>query len=203
MPPLAMLTSVAAMWMVAVAIPGPNFFTIARLAAMRSRGAALAGVAGLGLGSLCWGLAGLFGLHAMFVLAPMLYGALKLAGALYLILLGARILVASLRPAVAAPAGEAGPAFRLGLLTSLSNPKSALLVGSLFAAVLPAHAPVSVGLAMVAEMVAISVGWYAILACAIGSRPVAAAYARARRALDRLAGVVFIGFGARLVLESR
>ena len=203
MPPLALLTSVAAMWMVAVAIPGPNFFTIARLAAVRGRAAALAGVAGLGLGSLCWGLAGLFGLHAMFVLAPVLYGALKLAGALYLMLLGARILLASLRPAASAPAGAAGPAFRLGLLTSLSNPKSGLLVGSLFAALLPAHAPVSVGLGVVAEMAAISVGWYAVLACAIGSRPVAACYARSRRWLDRLAGAVFIGFGARLAMEAR
>jgi threonine efflux protein len=202
MPPLAMLTSVAAMWLVAVAIPGPNFFTVARIAALHGRSAALGGVAGLGLGSLCWGLAGLFGLHAMFLLAPVLYGALKLVGAMYLMVLGGRILAASFRPA-STPRDTVGPAFRAGLLTSLSNPKSALLVASLFAALLPAGAPVSFGLVMVGEMLVISVGWYAVLACAIGSRPVAAAYARARRWLDRLAGVVFIGFGARLVLERR
>ncbi len=201
MPPLAMMTSVAAMWLVAVAIPGPNFFAIARLAAGRGRAEAMAGVAGIGLGSLCWALTGLFGLHALVTLAPALYAALQLIGALYLILQGSRILADSLRPQRSPGARETGPAFRMGLLTSLSNPKSALLVGSLFAALLPPDAPLRLGLATVAEMLAISVLWYTALACTIAARPVAAAYARARRWLDRLAGVILIGFGARLILE--
>ncbi len=194
------LASVAVMWFVAVAIPGPNFLVVARTAAARSRGAALAVVAGIGLGSACWSLAGLFGLHALFAAAPAVYAGLKLAGAFYLMFLGGRILLAS-RGSASPPPVRGASGFPLGLLTSLSNPKSALLVAGLFAAVMPQGASLPLGLATVAEMVTISVFWYAAVACLVSTAGMAAAFLRLRRWIDRLAGVVFMGFGARLVLE--
>jgi threonine/homoserine/homoserine lactone efflux protein len=199
MPPTSMLVSVAAMWLVAVVIPGPNFFVVARMAALRSRRAALVVVGALGVGSTIWGLAGFFGVHALFAVAPALYAGLRLIGALYLVYVGGRIVWGSFRPAEVEAGGAMGGAFRLGLMTSLSNPKSAMLVGSLFTAVMPPDAAVSVGLVTVAEMVAISVGWYGLVACVISARPVAALFQRGRRWIDRVAGVIFVGFGVRVV----
>ena len=196
-----LLAAVAGMWTVAAVTPGPNFLMIARLSASRSRRQGLAAVAGVGAGTALWGLAGFFGVQAMFALAPWLYAALALAGAAWLGLTGLRIIAASFGPPPAARADAAGPALRLGLMTSVSNPKSALLVGSLFAALMPLGAPLPLGLAAVAEMVAISVAWYAAVACLLTTRPMASAYARAARWVDRVAGVVFVGFGARILLE--
>ena len=200
MPPTSMLVSVAAMWLVAVVIPGPNFFVVARMAALRSRRAALVGVGALGIGCTVWGLAGFFGVHALFAVAPALYVALRLIGAGYLVYIGVRIVLGSFGPAAVGAMGarDAG-AFRVGLITSLSNPKSAMLVGSLFTAVMPPDAAVSVGLVTVAEMVVISVGWYALVACVISARPVARLFQRGRGWIDRVAGVIFVGFGARVV----
>lgn len=197
--PSSMLLSVAAMWLVAVVIPGPNFFVVARMAALRSRRAALVVVGALGIGSTVWGLAGFFGVHALFAVAPALYAGLRLIGALYLVYVGGRIVWGSFRPRAVEAGGAIGGAFRLGLITSLSNPKSAMLVGSLFTAVMPPDAAVSVGLVTVAEMVAISVGWYALVACVISARPVAALFQRGRVWIDRVAGVIFVGFGLRVV----
>lgn len=202
MPPPAMMATVAAMWLLAVAIPGPNFFVVARMAAARSRREALAAVAAIGLGSLCWGLAGFFGVHALFALAPWFYGGLKLLGAAYLGYIGMKIIAGTFRPEPAPPAPASGAAFRLGLMTSLSNPKSALLVASLFTAALPPGAPLSVGLWTVAEMVAISVAWYAALACVISTHTVATLFRRFRAWIDRFAGAIFIAFGARLALNT-
>jgi len=202
MPPLDTITTVAAMWLVAVAIPGPNFFVVARMAAGRSRREALATVAAIGIGSLCWGLAGLFGMHALFALAPWLYGGLKLLGAVYLTCIGGRIIAGSFRPEPATPAAASGAAFRLGLMTSLSNPKSALLVASLFTAALPPGAPLSVGLWTVAEMVVISLAWSATLACVISTHTVATLFRRFRTWIDRCAGAIFIAFGARLAINT-
>ena len=200
MPSGAMMMSVAAMWLVAVVIPGPNFFVVARMAALRSRRAALVTVAALGVGSTLWGLAGFFGVHALFAVAPAFYAGLRLVGALYLAFVGLRILRGSFRPRVEAEVGgEVGGAFRVGLMTSLSNPKSAMLVGSLFTAVMPPDAAVSVGLVTVAEMVAISVGWYATVACVLSARAVAAVFRRGAVWVDRVAGVIFVGFGGRIV----
>lgn len=198
----AVMATVAAMWLVAVAIPGPNFFVVARVAAARSRGEALMAVAAIGIGSLCWGLAGFFGVHALFALAPWFYGGLKLLGAGYLAYIGARIIIGSTGPAAPPRGGAAGAAFRLGLMTSLSNPKSALLVASLFTAALPPDAPLSAGLWTVAEMVAISLSWYAALACVISTRVVSGLFHRFRRWIDRFAGAIFIAFGARLAFNT-
>ena len=202
MPTSAMVATVAAIWLVAVVIPGPNFFAVARMAAARSRGEALVTVSALGVGSACWSLAGFFGVHALFALAPWFYGGLKLVGAGYLVFIGVRIVVGSFRPAGEDMRPDGAAAFRLGLLTSLSNPKSALLVGSLFTAVMPPDAPVSVGLWTVAEMVAISLAWYSALACVISAPPVARLFRRYRAWIDRAAGAIFVAFAGRLVVTT-
>jgi threonine/homoserine/homoserine lactone efflux protein len=204
MPSSSLLAAVAAIWGVAVVTPGPNFLVAARVAAVRSRAEGLGVVAGIGLGTTVWGLSGFFGVHAMFAFAPWLYEVLTLAGAAYLVVMGARIIRGSFAPVAATgrqAAGRqaAGPAFRLGLLTSLSNPKSALFVASLFAGVMPLGAPLGDGLAAVAEMVAISVAWYAVVVVLLTTRRAAAAFARAARWIDRAAGVVFVGFGLALI----
>jgi threonine/homoserine/homoserine lactone efflux protein len=94
-------------------------------------------------------------------------------------------------------------ALRLGFLTSISNPKSALFVTALFAAAVPPEAPLAVGLGAVAEMALISVGWYSAVVWLLSTRAASAAYLRARRWIDRAAGTVFAGFGARLLLGLR
>jgi threonine/homoserine/homoserine lactone efflux protein len=199
MPSLSLLAAVAAIWGVAVVTPGPNFLVAARVAAVRSRAEGLGVVAGIGLGTVVWGLAGFFGVHAMFAFAPWLYEALTLAGASYLVVVGARIIRGSFAPAATQQRGTAGPAFRLGLLTSLSNPKSALFVASLFAGLMPMGAPLGDGLAAVAEMVAISVAWYAAVVLLLTTRRAAAVFARAARWIDRAAGAVFVAFGVALI----
>ncbi len=194
--------AVAAMWTVAVVTPGPNFLAAARISTLRDRRAGLAAVGGIGLGTMLWGVAGAFGVHLMFSLAPWLYAALTLIGAAYLIFVGARIIAGSFGAATVAPGPSLlGPAFRSGLLTSLSNPKSALFVGALFAAVMPLGASLGSGLIAVAEMVAISVIWYGLVVCVLTTRRAANVYARMRRWIDRAAGTVFVLFGVRLIAE--
>lgn len=201
MPSWSLLGGVAAIWGVAVVTPGPNVLVLARVAAVRGRAEAWWAVAGVALGTSIWGLSGFFGVHAMFVFAPWLYEALTLVGAAYLVVMGVRIIRGSFAPGEARAVSAAGPAFRLGLLTCLSNPKSALFVGSLFAALMPQGGALGDGLAAVAEMVGISVLWYAAVVALLTTRRAAAAFARAARWVDRAAGAVFVGFGAALIAK--
>jgi threonine efflux protein len=195
----ATLGAVAGIWGLAVVTPGPNFLVTARVAGAGGRPAGFAAVAGIGIGTMLWGLSGFFGVQALFALAPFLWRALMLLGAGFLVLTGLRLLRGgSARPG---PAQASGPALRLGLLTSLSNPKSALFVGSLFATLMPLGASVGTGLASVATMVAISLAWYGVVAGVLASRPAAALYRRCAAWIDRLAGAVFIGFGAKILLS--
>jgi threonine/homoserine/homoserine lactone efflux protein len=208
--PQAVMTlgAVAAIWFAATLTPGPDFMVTTRVAMVQGRAVARRTVGGLAVGTAVWGLAGFFGIHSVFIAAPYLYTALKIGGGAYLVFLGGRLLRASFAGtgdgvAAAAPSLGAGPAFRLGLLTNLANPKAALFTTSMFAATLPPAPPVWLGLAAAGIMTAICLGWYGFVAYMLTVGRSAMLFARIRRWLDRVAGAAFVGFGLHWMLDSR
>ena len=173
------------------------------------RGGFWAGVAtgaGLGLVAAGWTLAAFLGLQAVFALVPWAYGALKLAGAAYLIWLAVHIwrgagkgtIGVSIQPTTRALwKGFAG-----GALVNLANPKSVLFAASVLVVIFPAGLqPEDIAL-IVANHLVLEIAGYTILAWAL-SRPAARnAYLDARLWLDRLAALVLGALGARLVLPE-
>ncbi len=204
--PSAVLFSVAGIWTVAVITPGPNFFLTAQTALGASRAAALWSVLGTTCGTVVWGLCGFFGLALLFKAAPWLYGLLKLLGGGYLIYLGVKLIRKGDQPQEDIDDSGHSPAralsiWRAGLLTNLSNPKTAAFVTSLFAVSMPAAAPVWLGLTSVALMAVLSITWYAAVAWIFSNPRFTGLYRRGRRWIDRCAGMIFIAFGARLAAE--
>src|SRR5215468_4466512 len=161
---VTLLLSVATLWALAVISPGPNFLMTARLALARSRRAGLQAVSGIALGTVCWAAAGCFGVRALFISAPWMYLLIKVVGALYLLLVGGKLLWSSfgnnadpqLRLAEGRP--RVSP-FHLGLLTTLANPRSAVSVASIFATAMPRDPSLALSLSVMMVMVAISVAW--------------------------------------------
>ncbi len=200
----AVLLSVAGIWTLAVVTPGPNFFLTIQTALGRSRPAALWNVLGIVCGTVIWGLCGYFGIALLFRTAPWVHAALKLIGGAYLIYLGLKLYRPRPHPppaAVTATTTSAAAAWRAGLMTNLANPKTAAFVTSLFAASLPPAAPLWLGLASVALMVALSMSWYAAVACLFSTGRFKTLYRRGRLWIDRGAGLIFIAFGTRLALD--
>jgi threonine/homoserine/homoserine lactone efflux protein len=202
------LLSVAAIWGVAAVTPGPNFFFIVRCALTCSRQTAMSAVAGIVTGTLCWGSAGWLGVSALFVAAPLAYAVLKIVGSLYLTWLGVRLLWNLRRPQsekdlITADVLSPVAAWRLGLMTNLANPKTAVFVASLFSATLPPESSWSDGPFIIAIMMAISAAWYGVVASALGRARMVRRYRRCRRWIDAIAGMVFVGFGMKLALSER
>ncbi len=198
------LISVAALWAIAVMTPGPNFLLVTHAALRGSRISALWTVLGIALGTVLWGTAGFLGIGAMFAFAPWLYFGLKVVGGLYLMWLGVRLLVSAWRSAngttqSAIPAISARRAVLRGLMTVAANPKSGAFVASLFAATLPANPTLELGAAMVLVMVVISAVWYSAVAWSLGHEGPRRLYVRSRKAIECLAGGLFILFGAKLL----
>ena len=205
-PPLwASLATITAVWLVTVISPGPNFLATAHAALSQSRRSGVLVAAGIAVGTTLWATVSLAGLGLLFQSAGWLYAAVKLAGGAYLIYLGLRTIAAAhRRPAVALPSRApltGRQAFRRGLLTDLANPKAAAFFTSLFAVAVPPTAPLWFDAAVVALVVAMAGGWYAVVACAMTAGPIPALYRRAERAIGYLTGAVFIGLGARLASE--
>jgi threonine/homoserine/homoserine lactone efflux protein len=170
MPDLSALLSVATLWILAVVTPGPNFLVTARLSVGQSRREGLRAVAGIGVGTAIWAAAGCFGVQALFIAAPWMFVGLKILGGLYLICLGGKIIWLSRHPDLQDFAARGSvrsglSAFRLGLVTNVANPKSALFVASIFATSMPSHPPLALALAAMSTMIAISLAWYALVAC--------------------------------------
>jgi threonine/homoserine/homoserine lactone efflux protein len=201
------LLAVASVWLVAAVTPGPNFLVAAQIAVARSRASGLAAVSGIAVATAVWGLCGLLGIQALFLATPWAYLGLKFAGAAYLVFTGIRLIVLADRRAreQAPPTGlttfSAKTAFRIGLVTSLANPNSALSVASLFAVALPPHPTAELGASAIALMVAISVAWYAAVVWLFAAGAVAGAYRKARRRIDRVAGGLLVLFGVRIALD--
>lgn len=202
------LVTVAWMWAIATISPGPNFLTIAQLAASRSRTVAMAAVAGTGLATIVWGVAGVAGVQALFAAAPWAYLALKIGGAAYLVYRGVFMIIRSSARTdrIGQPSDRTKPisqvkAFMLGLSTGLANPRSALSVASVFLVALPGRPTPGLALAAIATMVAVSVAWYVLVAVLFTTGPVVRSYHRIGRWIDRAAGGMLIFLGVKLATE--
>jgi threonine/homoserine/homoserine lactone efflux protein len=92
--------------------------------------------------------------------------------------------------------------FLLALATQLSNPKTVVVIGGIYAALLPAHVPLWMYLAIPPIDFVMEGGWYTFVALAMSSQKPRAAYLGARNWIDRAAGTLLGGLGLRLIYES-
>jgi threonine/homoserine/homoserine lactone efflux protein len=187
--------------------PGPSFVLVSRTAVTLSRSEGLAAALGMGLGGAIFGGLALAGLNALLLQAAWLYFVLKLAGGAYLIYLGARIWRSAADPIVVPETATFERKSRLrsfsfALVTQLSNPKTAIVYGGIFAALLPASPPFWLLIALPPLIFAIETTWYVVVALAFSAAGPRALYLRCKAWIDRTAGAVMGLLGARLIVES-
>ena len=131
-----MLTSfltIAVLHWVVLVIPGVNFVLIAQLAAGSARSVSLAAVAGITTVTLTWATLAILGMGAVFAAHPALRQAFQVAGGAYLCYVAFKLwrsppvdANAEVKPVTTSRAA----AFRLGFITNVFNPKTALFFGS-------------------------------------------------------------------------
>jgi len=203
------LLPIIGLWTLTVMAPGPDTLAVVSMSLGRSRRAGLAVALGCAVATLIWAAMSLAGLSLLFARAQWLYHAIRLIGAVYLVVIGVSLLRAACkahsaaRPAATDRIATAGVrrAFRLGLLTDLSNPKAAAFFTSLFAVSVPPETTAEFKLLIVALVPAIAGVWYALIAATVSLSPITRFYTRARRALEATAGLLFIALGAKLAAD--
>jgi threonine/homoserine/homoserine lactone efflux protein len=191
-----------------VVSPGPSFVQVARIAVSRSRADGLAAAVGMGLGALVFAMLALAGLQALLAALPGVYMALKIVGGLYLMWIAFNIWRGARQPLEMGGAGEGVSrqtvwrSFRLGLVTQLSNPKIVVVYSSVFAALLPAQFPLPAALLVLAGVLIMETGWYAVVALVLSSTVPRAAYLRSKALVDRMAAGAMGLLGLRLVATA-
>ena len=208
MEPFPILLSVASIWTMAVITPGPNFFITAQTTVKHSRFAGLFIVLGTCTGTIIWSIAGYFGIVYLFIIAPWFYTTLKIAGGSYIFYLGIIMIIKSCKSLSNSNilTGNSQSNYLnwwKGLITNLSNPKTAMFVTSLFASVLPKEPTIGIGIVIVTLMVMISLVWYSFIVLIFSSTGFKFYYNKMQKWLEGLAGAIFIGFGAKLVFSDK
>jgi threonine/homoserine/homoserine lactone efflux protein len=208
---LESLVAFLAVSAVVICTPGQDTALTIRNTLSGGRAGGTATAAGVALGQAVWTVAAAAGVVTLLAASEPAFRALKLAGAAYLVYLGAQSLYAALRrrPPTSLPnggtPGQLAPfrALRQGILSNLGNPKMAVF----FASLLPQFAPGGgdaflVLLALGLLFCSLTLGWLTLYAVAV-SKARRLLAGRVRRALDAVTGAVLIALGLRLATAER
>lgn len=201
------VAAILAALMLGAMSPGPSFIVVARNAIGVSRRDGLASAIGMGLGGVCFAGVALVGLYTLLEAVGWLYAGLKIAGGLYLVYIALKIWRGAAAPFVfdrteAGARGNLRKSLWLGLSTQLSNPKTSIYYGSIFAALLPQHPPMWCYFVLPPAVFCIEAGWYTVVALGFSSRRPRELYLNSKMWVDRIAATAIAALGLRLMFTA-
>lgn len=185
---------------VVIVTPGQDTALTIRNTLLGGRRGGVATAAGVVSGQLVWALAASAGLSAVLLASAPLFTAVRVAGAAYLVLLGAQALVAAARGthALHADAPRRRAPYRQGVLSNLGNPKMAVF----FTSLLPQFGSSFGGmLALGLVFAALTLAWLSAYAVAVAKATSLLRRSPVRRALDAVTGLVLVALGLRIAAE--
>ena len=196
--------------------PGPDFMLVMRNTVRGGRRAGWVTGCGTLSGLTVWALAAALGLSALLRVSHVAYDVLRFCGAAYLVWLGVTSLISfrrnptdrAGRNADIAALGQApvrpGRAYLNGMLSNLLNPKISVFFMAFLPAFVPAGASASqFSLVLGAWFIAETGLWLAVVAWLADRGVRWLRRPTVQRWLERITGIVLIGFGLRLATESR
>ncbi|MCA8242424.1 LysE family translocator [Burkholderia sp. AU32262] len=197
------LIVVVTITLLAVISPGPDFAMVTRNSLMLSRRAGVLTACGIGLGVIVHVSYTLLGVGLLIRQSLWLFNAVKLIGAIYLIYLGARMLMTKAGDAQAdaavAPLSDLA-ALRTGFLTNALNPKTTVFIVSLFMQAVRPDTPLIVQIGYGAFIVGAHAGWFSLVAICFSATRVRDRLLSLRHWIDRTFGCLLVGFGIALAI---
>ena len=197
-----LVLSVMTIHVIAMMSPGPTFVVSARIAAAEGGRAALGFAFGVGCGSLIWALAAMFGLSVLFELVPALLGVMKVLGGLFLLWIAASLWRHAADP-MAEPDASSIPrglwaSLRLGLMTQLANPKTAVYFGAVFAGFVPPETDWRTLAFILISVLIVEILWFSAIARVFSLGPARHGYIRMKKWIDRTFGGLIAVFGIKI-----
>ena len=204
---MPVLLTLAGMHLLTAMLPGPNTVVVSWTSATSSRVDGLKAASGVAVASLLWVSLSIAGFGTILLDAGWLYNSLRVLGAAYLMYVGARMIRPGFRrggivPNQRQPGFARRSPFAAGLITTLSNPKSAIFWTSAFLVAVPSHAPSWIYAAILIIVAVQSLGWYGAIALVFSTGRARQTYIRMARWLDLLAGMAMLMLGAKLAYET-
>ena len=201
------LGSIAAALLLGAMSPGPTSIYVAKNSIAISRKHGLFTALGTGLGAAIFGLLAVLGLQAFLLAVPSACLALKICGGLYLLWMAFKIIKHAKEPIEAGDASSSQMslrrAFTTGLITQLSNPKIAIVLASIFTALLPKDIPTYFYFVLPVLCFFIDAGWCSLVAVALSAEKPRKVYLKFKAGFDRAAGAVMTVLGLKLIFGMK
>ena len=201
------LGSIAFALMLGAMSPGPTSIYVAKNSIAISRKHGLYTAFGTGTGAAIFGLLAVLGLQALLLAVPSAYLALKICGGLYLLWLAYKIIKHAKEPIEADQSVSSQMslrrAFTTGLITQLANPKIAIVLASIFTALLPKEIPTYYYFVLPMLCFFIDAGWCSLVAVAVAAEIPRRVYLKFKAVFDRAAGVVMTVLGLKLIFGMK
>lgn len=204
---LSIFLTVAIVHFLAVVSPGPDFIMITRSSLIYSKRTGFYSAIGLGLGILVHVTYCLIGIGFIIAQSIILFSAIKLLGAAYLIYIGYKSLTAKSmhqkqEETTAKKDLDKFAAIRLGFITNVTNPKATLFFLSLFTVVIKPNTPLFVKSLMGVEMAFVTFVWFAFIALIFSHRILKTRITKIQHWAERFIGVILIGLGIEVALSA-
>lgn len=186
---------------VGVVSPGPSFIMIATTSLTHGKKAGFAASVGMGLTGMFYAALASLGLATLIHSNPLLYQALKLIGAAYLAWIAINQWRHARQP-LASVTSEVSTGSQLwrGALMQATNPKTLVVYGSVFAALMPQSPEIWVFFVLPIVCGMIEWIWYTLVSGMFGNGTTQNAYLRYKTVIDRLAGLIMMALAIRLAL---
>ena len=196
-----------------IVTPGPDTALVIRNTLLGGRAAGVSAAFGVAIGQILWALTTSLGVVGLLTASRPFFTVLKLAGAAYLVMLGAQALRAAFR--AAAPDDSAAPtdsgrkltpsrSLRQGLISNLGNPKMAIFFASLLPQFLPPGKASFAALLLRGCIFALmTLTWLTAYSVVVAKLGAVLRGRRMRRALEALTGAALIGLGLHVAAEHQ
>jgi threonine/homoserine/homoserine lactone efflux protein len=200
-----MLLAFVGISVVVIVTPGQDTALTIRNSLLGGRRAGIFTALGVSAGQAVWALATSIGIAALIVAFEPAFVALKLAGAAFLVYLGAQALISAWRGRAHEPRSGSGQltsagALRQGVISNLGNPKMAVF----FTSLLPQFgSSFSTLLALGLLFCTMTFVWLTAYAFAVAKAGDVLRRPAIRRAFDAVLGAVLVALGLRLATDRR
>ncbi|MFS0825946.1 LysE family translocator [Pseudomonas phoenicis] len=197
------LIAVAVITVLAVISPGPDFAMVTRNSYSYGRRSGLSAALGIACGVQVHVLYTVFGIAIIITHSPVLFMAMKLLGAAYLVYLGWKSFTSTstLRLGTASgPCPSTGKAFGMGFLTNALNPKTMLFVVATYSQVVQASNTLAVNFAYGLFMSVSHWLWFSLVAVFFSAEALRQRMLSKQHVIDKVIGSALIGLGISLVL---
>lgn len=187
--------------------PGPDFAMVSRNSLVYSRKTGIYSAIGLGLGILVHVTYSLVGIGLIISKSIVLFSAIKLLGAGYLIYIGYKSLKSKPHNLKKEQLSEQKDmdkfaAIKMGFLTNALNPKVTLFFLSLFTQVIDPKTPFAVQLLYGLEMSMMTFAWFALVASVLSHQAIKTKFSALHHHIEKVFGVILIALGIKIALSS-